>query len=194
MLSRVADSIFWMNRYIERAENVARFISVNLHLLLDLPEIFEGQWGALVEITGDKQGFHERYGHADQQSVIDFLVFDAENPNSIVSCVSAARENARSVREIISSETWEAVNEFYLDMRDSSAQGKIQQDPHAFLRSVSRSSHLIEGVLSETTSRSEGWHFARMGRSLERADKTTRILDIKYFLLLPDLHISSASG
>ena len=121
MLSRVANSIYWMNRYVERAENIARFIDVNLHLLLDLPEVFEGQWNALIEISGDKEAFDARYDSADQQSVISFLVFDSENVNSIVSCVTAAREIARSVREILSSETWEAINEFYLSVRRAGA-------------------------------------------------------------------------
>ena len=187
MLSRVAESIYWMNRYIERAENVARFIDVNLHLLLDLPEVFEGQWNALVEIGGDKEAFETRYDTADQQSVISFLVFDEENVNSIVSCVTAARENARSVREILSFETWEAINEFYLNLQRPNARDDAQRDPHEFFRQVRRASHLIEGTIAETVSRGEAWHFARMGRSVERADKTTRILDIKYFLLLPDL-------
>ena len=110
MLSRVADSIYWMNRYIERAENISRYVDVNLHLLLDLPEIFSGQWDALVKITGDLEDFESRYGSVEEDAVIEFLTFDKENPNSIVSCVGAARECARSVREIISSETWEAVN------------------------------------------------------------------------------------
>lgn len=187
MLSRVAESIFWMNRYVERAQNVGRFIDVNLHLLLDLPEVFEGQWNALIEIGGDRDPFDARYSTPDRESVISFLVFDGENPNSIVSCVSAARENARSVREILSSEAWEAINEFYLGVQGESARRDVQRDPHEFFRKVRKASHLIEGAFSETVSHSEAWHFAVMGRSLERADKTTRILDIKYFLLLPDL-------
>src|SRR5437762_3078063 len=114
MLSRVADSIYWMSRYIERAENVARFIDVNLHLMLDLPVGSAQQWQPLVDTTGDAQAFARRYGAATQYNVIRFLTFDAENPNSIHSCLRAARENARSVREVISSEMWEQLNEFYL--------------------------------------------------------------------------------
>src|SRR5262249_50142340 len=104
MLSRVAESIYWMSRYIERAENVARFIDVNLNLMLDLPVGSTQQWQPLVDTTGDSQAFKDRYGGATQQTVIHFLAFDSDNPNSIVSCVRIARENARSVREIISSE------------------------------------------------------------------------------------------
>jgi len=187
MLSRVADSIYWMNRYIERAENVARLVDVNLHLLLDLPEMFEGQWDALVHVSADHDVFLDRYGTADQASVIEFLTFDRENPSSILSSVMAARENARSTREILSSETWEAVNEFYLAITAPGARDQALSNPHDFFRGVRRASHLVEGASSETSSRGEAWHFARMGRAIERADKTTRILDIKYFLLLPDV-------
>ena len=187
MLSRVADSIYWMNRYIERAENVARLVDVNLHLLLDLPEMFEGQWDALVYVSADHDQFTERYGTADQSSVIDFLTFDRKNPSSILSSVMAARENARSTREIISSETWEAINEFYLSITAPGAKDQAISSPHEFFRGVRRASHLVEGANTETTSRNEAWHFARMGRAVERADKTTRILDIKYFLLLPNV-------
>src|SRR5687768_8631317 len=107
MLSRVADSIYWMNRYIERAENVARFIDVNLNLMLEWPDPGTEQWEPLVATTGDTALFRQRYGAPTRENVIRFLAFDQEYPNSIVSCLRAARENARSVREIISSEMWE---------------------------------------------------------------------------------------
>ena len=114
MLARVADSIYWMSRYVERAENVARFIEVNLNLMLDLPAGSAQQWQPLVDTTGDAAEFAKRYGTATQDNVIQFLTFDQENVNSIRSCLRAARENARSVREIISSEMWEQLNKFYL--------------------------------------------------------------------------------
>lgn len=114
MLSRVADSIYWLNRYVERAENVARFIDVNLNLLLDFPTGVAQQWKPLVMTTGDLTLFQQRCGEPTAENVIHFLTFDREYPNSIISCLSAARENARSVREIISSEMWERVNAFIL--------------------------------------------------------------------------------
>src|SRR5882724_6920121 len=107
MLSRVADSIYWMSRYVERAENVARFVDVNLNLMLDLPLGSSQQWLPIVNTTGDHEDFEKRYGPASQEKVLKFLTFDPENPNSILSCLRTARENARSVREIISSEMWE---------------------------------------------------------------------------------------
>ena len=183
MLARVADSIYWMSRYVERAENVARFIEVNLNLMLDLPAGSAQQWQPLVATTGDADEFAKRYGAATQQNVIQFLTFDLENVNSIRSCLRAARENARSVREIISSEMWEHLNEFYLQVNAAAAGSRT--DPQDLLRSIRRSGHLFTGVTDATLSHNESWHFCRLGGMLERADKTSRILDVKYFLLLP---------
>ena len=117
LLSRVADSVYWMARYIERAENVARFIGVNLHLQLDLPLAPAHQWQPLIDTSGDTEVFKERYGEASEENVIRFLAFDDENPNSIFSCLRCARENARSVRETISSEMWEQINSMYLQIQ-----------------------------------------------------------------------------
>jgi uncharacterized alpha-E superfamily protein len=185
MLSRVADSLYWISRYIERAENVARFIDVNLHLMLDLPEGATEQWEPLVITTGDDEPFAKRYGAATRENVIQFLTFDRENLNSIISCLRAARENARSVRQIISSEMWEQVNTFYLMVTDSTATSRVKEAPYDFFREIKMASHLFEGLTNATMSHNEGWHFCRLGRFLERADKTSRILDVKYFILLP---------
>lgn len=186
MLSRVAESIYWMSRYIERAENVARFVDVNFNLMLDLPIGSTQQWQPLVDISGDTKAFAERYGAATQQSVIEFLTFDAENVNSILSCVRAARENARSVRETISSEMWEQLNESYL-MVNEAAQRADKNEPQELFASMKMASHQFAGVTDATMTHGEGWHFCQLGRMLERADKTSRILDVKYFLLLPKL-------
>lgn len=185
MLSRVADSLYWLSRYIERAENVARFIDVNLHMILDLPVGAAEQWEPLVITTGDDELFAQRYGAASREAVIQFLTFDKENPNSIVSCLRAARESARSVREIISSEMWEQVNSFYLMITAPSADGRVKESPYDFFHEIKMASHLFEGLANATMSHGEGWHFCRLGRLLERADKTSRILDVKYFILLP---------
>ena len=184
MLSRVADSIYWMSRYVERAENVARFIDVNLQLMLDTPSGEGQQWQPLVNTTGDHADFKKRYGIATQQNVLHFLSFDAENPNSILSCLRVARENARTIREIISSDMWLQLNKFYL-MVNSAAQNSGALDSlHEFFSAVKNASHLFTGVAAATMTHGEAWHFARMGRTLERADKTSRILDVKYFILL----------
>jgi len=181
LLSRVADSVYWMARYIERAENVARFIGVNLNLMLDLPSGEANQWQPIVATTGDAAVFSERYGEATRETVIEFLARDAGNPNSIASCVRAARENARSVRETISSEMWEQVNSLYLTL-----QGARPEDPE-FFHNVRMACHLFQGLTDSTMSHNEAWHFIRLGQALERADKTSRLLDVKYFILLPSL-------
>lgn len=188
MLSRVADSLYWLNRYIERAENVARFIDVNLHLMLDLPSGIGEQWAPLVTTTGDDALFYERYGATTRDNVVSFLTFDTDNPNSIYSCLFKARENARSIREIISSEMWEQVNTFYLMVQHAASRGKELGEPHAFFTQVKMASHLFVGITEATMSHNEGWHFGRLGRLLSRADKTSRLLDVKYFLLLPHVH------
>jgi len=188
MLSRVADAIYWLNRYIERAENIARFIDVNLHLMLDLPVADEQQWAPLIKTTGDAERFEEHFQTYTRDNVIEFLTFDPDNPNSILRCFHTARENARSVREVISSEMWEQVNRSFLMVR-AAAYGErmIDAEPHAFFTDVKTASHLFSGITDVTMSHGEAWHWGRLGRLLERADKTTRILDVKYFILLPDV-------
>lgn len=184
MLSRVADSIYWMGRYVERAENVARFVDVNLNLMLDGPTGTDQQWKPVVNTTGDHEDFTKRYGEATEHKVIQFLTFDRDNPNSIISCLRGARENARSVREIISSEMWLQLNQFYLTVNSAVANGKGLDSPHHFFTQVKLSSHLFSGVTDATMTHNEAWHFCRLARKLERADKTSRILDVKYFILL----------
>jgi uncharacterized alpha-E superfamily protein len=185
MLSRVADAIYWMSCYIERAENVARFIDVNLLMLLDLPSGAQEQWEPLIITSGDHTPFQERYGEATRANVIQFLSFDRGNPNSILSCLRAARESARSIREIISSDMWEQVNKFYLMVNEAAAENRDMSSPHDFFTEIKLASHLFEGLTDNTMSHGEGWHFSRLGTLLERADKTSRILDVKYFILLP---------
>lgn len=186
MLSRVANSVFWMSRYIERAENVARAIDVNLDLTLDLEGSVEHQWEPLITTSGNRDAFLQRFGVATQANVIKFMAFDKGNANSILSCVSAARENARSVRAMISSEMWEEVNKFYLRVREAAAHGWRPDEAHqGFFGEIRRASELLAGVTDASMSHGEAWHFYRLGKLLERADQTSRILDVKYFLLLP---------
>lgn len=186
MLSRVADSIYWMARYAERAENVARFIDVNLTLSLELGPEVGGQWDPLVYITGDEEDFYRRYGQATQMHVLEFLTFDEQNPNSILSCLRCARENARTIREMISSSMWEELNKFYLLVR-SATPPQVVASPFEFFHQIRLASYVLEGATEASMSHGEAWHFRRIGRMLERADKTSRILDVKYFLLLPNV-------
>lgn len=184
MLSRVADSVFWLSRYVERAENVARFLDVNMHMTLDLGDSISQQWEPLVATTGDNEVFAERHGRATRDSVWQFLTFDRKNANSIVSCLYSARENARTIRGSLPSEVWEELNKFYLFVRSADVPNALENTTH-FLGEVKRYSQLLVGIMESLMSRNEAWHFGRMGRNLERADKTSRILDVKYFILLP---------
>jgi uncharacterized alpha-E superfamily protein len=187
MLSRVADCVFWMSRYIERAENAARFVDVNLNLTLDLGGTLANQWDPLIYTTGDHEEFHKRYGVATQKNALAMLTFDEENPNSILSCLKYARENARTIREIIAAPVWEELNKFYLLVKDASRNGRAADNPFEFFNNVKRNGQLIVGIMEATMSRGEAWHFSQMGRLLERADKTSRILDVKYYILLPSV-------
>ena len=188
MLSRLADSLYWMSRYVERAENVARFIDVNMWLSLDLPAGYQEQWSPLISTTGDDALFAKHYEIPTKRNVINFLTFDTRNPNSILSTITAARENARLARQYISLETWERVNRFYLAIQNGARSAARGFEPgQDFFSDVMSSSHLFLGTIYATMSHNEGWHFCRLGRLIERADKTSRILDTKYYLLLPSL-------
>ena len=187
MLSRVADSIYWMSRYVERAENLARFMDVTLTLILDLPTGSSEQWRPLVSTTGDESSYAARYGAASHDQVLQFMTFDREYPSSILSCLQAARENARTIRETISSEAWEQLNNFYHLVQDAARNPAIVAAPQDFFAEVKLASHLFQGLIDATMSHGEGWHFVRLGRMLERADKTSRIVDVKYYYLLPQV-------
>jgi len=182
MLSRVASSIYWMARYVERAENLARFIEVASSFSLDQPDSGVEQWEPLVRATGDEEYFRNKFGEFSADNVKAFLTFDAEYHSSILTSVNCARENARTVREVISSEAWEELNTLYHFVREASLR-QMSQEP-AFYDDVVQHCYKFTGILNSTMTRDAGWHFANVGQSLERADKISRILDVKYFTLL----------
>jgi len=183
VLSRVADAIYWASRYVERAENVARFLEVNLNLMLETPIQQRSSWRPLVMTTGDHEYFDKSHSDANAESVAWFLTFDPAYPNSIFSSLAQARDNARTVREIISREMWQELNEFYLMVKQVSRTPFRVGELGDFLQRVKMSGIHYEGVTNATLSRGEAWSFARLGRLLERADKTSRILDVKYYTL-----------
>ncbi|MEM1354304.1 MAG: alpha-E domain-containing protein [Planctomycetota bacterium] len=183
MLARVANAVYWMSRYIERAENTARFVDVNLQLTLDRSGFATPQWMPLVSITGDEQAFAVGYGTPSRENVLAFLTLDPDYPNSIRSCVERARENARTVRETLTTEMWQQINELYHLLRNT----RPAQLTHQFYRDVKRSAMLFTAVTDNAMMHAIGWDFVRLGRMIERADKTSRILDVKYFLLLPSV-------
>lgn len=185
MLSRVAECVFWMSRYVERVENTARFIEVNQNLTLEADVGGGPQWLPLVDTSGDRELFEELYPVADRDAVLRFLAFEPLNPNSIFSCLAKARENARMVRENITTEMWEEINTLYYGIKRAATDPQVLRSPYVFLSRVKLASLTLIGITDATMSHGEPWHFARLGRLLERADKTTRILDVKYFVLLP---------
>jgi len=187
MLSRVASNIYWMARYIERAENTARLINVNTHLLLDLPRRVRLGWEPLVDITSSRDYFYSHYEVADERSVIRFMVMDLNNVSSILSMLSMARENARTVRDIIPREAWEQINEIYLRAKKDAPGVLTQRHRYNYMRSIILGAQTITGLLAGTMTHDESYDFLRMGRNLERADMTTRIIDVRSATLLPDM-------
>jgi uncharacterized alpha-E superfamily protein len=184
MLSRVANSLYWMSRYIERAENIARIVDVNLQLLLDLRDLNDERlsehWMPIVQSTGEEEAFLELHKSATGQSVTEFLVFQMENPNSIISSVFQARENARMVRDQITVELWEELNRLYLFVRSHEARKVWRQSPSDFFQQIKAGSLHLAGIGYATILRNEGWWFSQAGKFIERADKTSRILDVRY--------------
>ena len=182
MLSRVADSLYWINRYVERAENISRFVEVSEAMALDCPPGSAEPWLPLIEASGDCELFDELGPGRSPDDVVRFLVREERNPSSVINCIAFARENARQIREVITTEMWEHLNDFYWTMQEPAF---WDQPPQEQLREIRRACQLFYGITDATLSRDLSWQFSRLGRLLERADKTTRILDVKYFLLLP---------
>ena len=182
MLSRVAQSLYWMSRYVERAENTARLVDVNLQLLLDARALDDASiashWLPIVESTGDRERFLALHPEATAHRVVDFLVFEAGNSNSIASAVSQARENARTVRDQLPAELWEEINRLYLFLRSDEARLRFAASPAEFFGEVKSASLLLTGLGHATVMHGEGWQFIEVGRFIERADQTTRILDV----------------
>jgi len=184
MLSRVANSLYWMARYIERAENIARIVDVNLQLLLDLRDLDEHKlaeyWLPIVQSTGDEAAFFKSHSKPTAQAISEFLVFQSGNPNSIVQCVQQARENARMVRDQLTPELWEELNRLYLFVRSPEARKIWRRSPSEFFQEIKAGSLHLIGIINATLVHDEGWWFVQAGQFLERADKTTRILDVRY--------------
>jgi len=188
MLSRVADALFWLSRYTERAENSARMLDVNLQLMLDaqlLNSNNQQHWESIIFTLEDNELFRKHYPEITKDAVVEFTTFDRRNPNSIYSCLASARENARTVREQLSVEMWEQINRMFLLFRSGAAKRMFQGSTYDFFKYILEGSQLFQGVADATMSHDEGWEFIRLGKYLERADRTSRILDIKYHVLLP---------
>ncbi len=185
MLSRIADTMYWMNRYLERAENYARFMDVNFNLSLESAPDAVQQWKPLVMITGDWPLYESLYENVEKEKVIYFLGFDPQNPNSLYNSICNARENARAIRPEITKEVWEQINYLYYFVKEGLEKKRWQEkDPRLFFKTVKEGCQLLYGILAISISRNDGWHFGKIGQLIERADKTSRVLDVKYHILL----------
>jgi uncharacterized alpha-E superfamily protein len=188
MLSRVADSCYWLSRYIERAETNARILDVNMQLQLDFDDDTtesKQHWQAVLATLEDQELFNKVYGVVGSEAVMEFVTFEKNNPSAIYSSIANARENARTTREQISSEMWEQLNRTYLYFRDGAARRDFSESPIDFYRSLVDKLHSFQGTTDATMTHGEGWDFLQLGKYLERADSTSRVLDIKYHILLP---------
>jgi uncharacterized alpha-E superfamily protein len=188
MLSRVADALFWMSRYIERAECVARLLDVCFHLELDLRGVLAGptelHWTALAAVLQEAvPAARPEGGRAPQAVISNWLTFETDNPNSIMSCLARARANARSVRGAITSEMWRELNKLYLQLSDPEFSDRGRESPHELYQAVEYGSHTFQGVCDATLTHDEGWQFIQLGKLLERAEKSLHILDVQYHLL-----------
>lgn len=184
MLSRVANGLYWMSRYVERAENTARIVDVNLQLMLNIRNLNDstlvGRWMPIVQSTGDEELFAQLYPQSTGENVTEFFVFQAANPNSIVSAIGQARECARTVRDQITVELWESLNRLYLFLNGPTARHLWNESPPDFFHEVRNASLLLQGMTDATIVRNEGWLFMQCGRFIERADKTSRMLDVRH--------------
>ncbi|ARC36282.1 alpha-E domain-containing protein [Paracoccus yeei] len=188
MLSRTAANLFWMGRHLERAETAARLLDVGQRITL-LPNTEEGyrnEWESLLRSAGARGAFASRYGDAiNQDNIVSWLFFDCDNPSSVASCIERAREGGRIVRTALTSQVWDALNTAYQELRDLKRQPRETVDTAMLTDFTTRHGSTVRGAINATQLRSDGWHFINLGYSLERADATSRLLDVKYFVLLP---------
>jgi uncharacterized alpha-E superfamily protein len=170
--------MYWFGRLNERAENTARLVSVNANLLLDLPKMVKHIWADLINITGGSEFFYKKFTRPDERNVVKFILADETNPASLVCSVKAARENARTTREIIPAEAWEKINEFHLYVRKNVEKALKREGRHKFLNDVIMYCQQMTGLLFGNMSHGNAYNFIHIGMNLERADMTTRIVDV----------------
>lgn len=181
MISRVAEHCYWLSRYLERAENTARLLEVNDSLLLDFDVPLAHQWRPMLIISG----LEDYPGEPDGEAVQHLLTWDLDNPSSIASALATARENARIIREVISLDMWERINYYHIWMQSPEARDLYERSRGDFYGQIKRINQMILGIAEGTMSHGEAWDFYLLGKYLERASQTARILDVKYHILLP---------
>lgn len=179
MLSRVVETLYWTARYVERAENVARLVNVNNLLLMDLPKSISTGWEPIIDIIGAKEDFYQNHKECNDRNAIKFLLVGSQNPSSILNSMWVARENARTVRDVIPRAVWEGINSLYLYVKENQNEGIGKRGRFGYLKYVIEQAHLIFGALDATINHDIGYRFIRFGSIIERADMTTRILDVR---------------
>ncbi|RDK01056.1 alpha-E domain-containing protein [Paraburkholderia lacunae] len=185
LLGRTASGLYWMHRYIERAENIARIVDAGLRMALTRTSDVQATWSSVVVTSGTEEGFREKHDTYTADTVSDYLLRDNHNPSSVLSCIEAARSNARMVRTALTREAWESVNEAWMVVKRVLATPVAASELPVVLDQIKRQAALIRGTFHGTMLRNEIFDFARIGTFIERADNTARILDVKYHLLLP---------
>ncbi|MAL80194.1 MAG: hypothetical protein CMN55_13980 [Sneathiella sp.] len=193
MLGKTAGGLFWMFRYLERSENTARLLDAGFRIALTRSSAAENEWASVVATAGVSRNYLEKYDQYVARNVIDFLLRDRTNPSSVWSVIEAARNNARMVRTALTREVWEATNECYMTLRDLLSHPVSERDLPDVLGSIRQQSALVRGALHGTMLRNDIFDFARLGTFLERADNTARILDVKYYVLLPSASFVGSS-
>ncbi len=191
MLSRVAERLFWMARYLERAEDTARLIHAYTHMVMDIPKGSEPGWDILVRILDAEPNFAQHYRVYNEQNVMKFLIAEPDNPGGILSAIRAARENVRTTRDVLPGEVWEHVNELYLYAQEFAEKSTNRRNRYEFLETVIARCQMINGMLVSTLPRGHAYRFIKLGQLLERADMTTRVVDVGAAALLGDERLHS---
>lgn len=189
MLSRTAENLFWIGRYIERAETMARLLEVGARIAL-MPSAGHGyrsEWESLLQASGTAEGFATKYGDPVQRNIESYLFFDRDNPSSVVSCLERARENARIVRTALTAQVWDALNSAFQEMRKLERKPRSELELTELTEWVNHQAASIRGAMDATLLRNDGYSFLNLGFALERADNTARLIDVKYFVLLPSV-------
>lgn len=188
MLSRTAENLYWLGRYLERAETMARLIEVGarINLLPDTTDGYRSDWESILQASGTAPGFDAKYGEPVERNIVSYLFFDADNPSSVASCLATARENARIVRTALTAPVWDALNSAYQELRQLRRLPRSELEVSTLTEWTTRQTALVQGAMIATLLRNDGYDFLNIGYNLERADNTSRLLDVKYYVLLPD--------
>lgn len=186
MLSRTADNLFWIARYMERAETAARLLEVGSRIAL-LPSAggYRNEWDSLLQASGNADAFGRKYGDPVQRNIESFLFFDRDNPSSVASCITTARENGRIVRTALTAQVWDALNTAFQELRQLERTPRSELELSRLTEWTMRHAAMVRGAIEATLLRNDGWDFLNLGYYLERADNTARLMDVKYYVLLP---------